>query len=109
MVYCGYPPGMVASSSVLASAAGIYWVGTGGGVQIDKGGRVWYWLCSPLASVSCTWLSCRPCSWLCRSGEMGMLPGLMGGSLVHPPPLLRRRRLVELTGLFRETGQTLGT
>ena len=30
-VYRGYPPGMAASSSVLASAAGEYWVGTGGG------------------------------------------------------------------------------
>ena len=78
---------MAVSSSVLVSAAGVYWVGTGGGAQIDKGGREWYWLCSLLASVSCTWPSCRPCSWLCRSGEMGMLSGLMGGSLVHPPPL----------------------
>ena len=27
-------------------------MGTGGGAQIDKGGRAWCWLCSPLASVS---------------------------------------------------------
>ena len=90
VVYRRYPPGMAVSSSALASAAGVYWVGTGGGVQIDKGGRAWCWLCSPLASASCTWPSCGPCSWLCRSGEMGMLSGLMGGLLVHPPPLLRQ-------------------
>ena len=89
VVYRGYPSGMAASSSELASAAGVYWVGTGGGVQIDKGGRAWYWLCSPLASASCTLLLYGLCSWLYRSGEMGMLSGLMGGSLVHPPPLLR--------------------
>ena len=39
-VYHGYPPGMAASSSALASAAGVYWVGTGGGTQIDKVLRV---------------------------------------------------------------------
>ena len=84
-------------------------MGTGEGVQIDKGGREWYWLRSLLASVSCTWLSYGPCSWLCRSGEMGMLSRLMGGLLVHPPLLSRRRCLIELTGLSEETGQTLGT
>ena len=45
----------------------------------------------------------------CMSAGMGMLSGLAGGSLVHPPPLSRRRRLVELTGLVGETGRTLGT
>ena len=89
MVYCRYPPGMAASSSVLALAAGVYWVGTGGGVQIDKGGRAWCWLRSPPASVSCTWLLRGLCSWLCMSEGTGMLSGLAGGSLVHPPPLLR--------------------
>ena len=109
MVYCGYPPGMAASSSALALAAGVYWVGTGGGARIDKGGRAWCWLCSLPASASCTWLSRRLCSWLCRSEGTGMLSGLVGGSLVHPPPLSRRRHLVALTGLFGETGWTLGT
>ena len=108
-VYHGYPPGTAASSSALVSAAGEYWVGTGGGVQIDKGGRAWCWLRSPPASVSCTWLSHGLGSWLCMSAGMGMLSRLAGGSLVHPPPLSRRRRLVALTGLSGETGQTLGT
>ena len=90
VVYCGYPPGIEASSSVLASSVGIYWVGTCGGVQIDKRGRGWHWLCSLLASVSCTWPLHGPCSWLYGSGEIGMLSGLMGGSLVHPPPLERQ-------------------
>ena len=89
MVYCRYSPGMVASSSVLTSSAGAYWVGTCGGVQIDKRGRGWCWLHSPLASVSCIWPLYRPCSWLCRSGEIGMLSELKGGLLVHPPPLER--------------------
>ena len=90
VVYCGYPPGMAASSSVLALAAGEYWVGTSGGTQIDKGGRAWYWLCSSPASASCTWLSRRLCSWLCMSEGMGMLSGLTGDLLVHPPPLSRQ-------------------
>ena len=109
MVYRGYPPGMEASSSALVSAAGEYWVGTGGGARIDKGGRALYGLRSPPASASCTWLSRGLCSWLCMSAGMGMLSGLVGGSLVHPTPLSRRRRLVELTGLVGETGRTLGT
>ena len=109
VVYCRYPPGMEASSSALASSVGIYWVGTYGGVQIDKGGREWCWLHSLLASISCTWPSHGPCSWLCESGEMRMLSGLMEGLLVHSPPLERQRCLVALTGLFGETGWTLGT
>ena len=109
MVYRRYPPGTGVSSSALASAAGECWVGTGGGAQIDKGERAWCWLRSPPASASCTWLSRGLCSWLYMSAETGMLSGLMGGSLVHPPPLSRRRRLVELTGLVGETGWTLGT
>ena len=35
----GYPPGMAVLSSALISTVGIYWVRTGGGVQIDKRGR----------------------------------------------------------------------
>ena len=57
MVYHRYPPGMVASSSLLASSAGVYWVETGGGAQIDKGEKGWDWLHSPLASVSCLYLA----------------------------------------------------
>ena len=40
---------------------------------------------------------------------MGMLSELMGGLLVYPPPLERQQCLVALTGLFGETGWTLGT
>ena len=109
VVYHGYPSGMKVSSSVLASSVGVYWVGICGGTQIDKGGRGWYWLHSPLASVFYTWLSYGPCSWLCGSGEMRMLSGLTGGSLVHSPPLERQQCLVALTRLFGETRQTLGT
>ena len=62
VVYHGYPPGMEASSSALASAAGEYWVGTGGGAQIDKGGRAWCWLL--LRSKTFNGATCT--SWLWR-------------------------------------------
>ena len=56
----------------------------------------WLWLSLVLAA-------CPSCS-----REKRISSGLAGW-LVGYPPLERQRHLGELAGLFRETGQTLGT